>query len=119
MLDGQPIHVIRAIVVHDHLPVMPPAQQLLALPGVGQIGERRLPQLQPPPVEPVRAVHVDRTPHMVHVVQYEGAAIEQHDPSLGRGRSKTIGQLVGGDGAGPLEHELPLEGVALGGGAGG
>lgn len=53
MLDGEAVDVVGAIVVHDHLPVMPPAQQLLPFPGVGEIGEGRLPELKPPPVEPI------------------------------------------------------------------
>lgn len=116
MLDGQPVHVVRAVVVHDDLPVMPPTQQLLALPGAGEIGEGRLAQLQPPPVEPIRAVHVDRPPHVVHVVEDEGAAVEQHARPLpvGGARAKPLGQLIGGHGGDPLQHQLPLQGVALG-----
>lgn len=115
MLDGQPVHVVGAIVVNDDLPVMPPTQQLLPLPRVREIGEGGLAQLQPPPVEPIRAVHVDRPPHVVHVVQYEGAAVEQHARRLSPvARSKPVRQLVGGYSVGPLEDQLPLEGVALG-----
>ena len=115
MLNGQPVHVVGAVVVDDHLSIVPPAQQFLALPGVRQIGQARLPQLQPPPVESVRAVHVDRSPHVVHVVQDERPAIEQHGGIVRL--LQTIRQLVGGYRSRPLKHQLPLQRVALRAGA--
>lgn len=94
---------------------MPSAQQFLALPGVRQIGQARFAQLQPSPVESIRAVHVDGSSHVVHVVQDERSTIEQHGTT---GRllpppEKTVRQLVSRYRSSPLKHQLSLQRVVL------
>lgn len=64
----------------------------------------------------IGAVDVDGAPHMVHVVQNEGPTVEEDRAA--RLSDQTLRELVGGDGLGPLQHQLPLQRVVLGTGAG-
>lgn len=112
MLNGQSVHVVGVVVVDDHFPVVSPPEEFLALPGGGQIGEARFSQLQPAPVEPIRAVHVDGTSDVVHVVQDERSTIEENR-CIVLVAEKTSSKVIRGDRLGPLQHQLPLQGVVL------
>lgn len=53
---------------------------------------------------------------MVHVVEDERATVEEDRP-VGLLAEEAVRELVGGDGPGSLEHQLPLQRVVLGAGA--
>lgn len=92
---------------------MPSTQQFFAFSGVRQIGQTRFTQLQPSPVESIRAIHIDGAPYVVHVVQNKRSAIEQHG-TTGIPSEEAIRQFIGGDGLSPLEYQLSLQRVVFG-----
>lgn len=116
MLNRQSIHIIGAIIVNNHLPIMPSSQQLFTLPGSGQISETRFPQLQPPPIEPIRAVHVNSSSYVIHIIKNKRATVQQHRAAVIP--SNSIDQFIRSNCFGPLQHQLPLQRVILGTGTG-
>lgn len=96
MLGRQMFQVVGAIVVHHNFPKLPLPEQLFALAGGREIGERGFAQLQPTPVEPIRAVDIDGAAHVIDVVQYKRSAVEDHW-SGGPLDRETLGQVAGSD----------------------
>ena len=75
MLSGQMFKVDGTIIVNYHLPIKSSPQYILALPGGGQVSQRGLALLQASTIEPIGAVDVDGTAHVVNIVERERPAI--------------------------------------------
>lgn len=120
MAYGNPLLIAGRVVVYNHFAEGSFFEYFLALPRGGEVGQGGLSLLQPPPVEPVRAVDVDGPRDVVHVVAHEGPAV-QEDVWLGPRPAVFHLGLKGivVQGLDVVQHQGPLEVGTLGARAGG
>lgn len=114
MAYGNPLLVASRVVVYNHFAVGPFFEYFLALSRGGEVGQGGLSLLQPPSVEPVRAVDVDGAGDVVHVVAHEGPTVQK---DVGLGARPAVFHLglkgVVVQGLDVAQHQGPLQVGAL------